>query len=395
MINFCFMRLICRFFLFFCFPFFTNVLFAQTEAKHYKIAVFSPIYLDSAFNGDTYKAGINNLPKSVLPGLDFYNGVMMAIDSLQQEGINAEVFVYDTKSTSINSIIQKKELNDVSLIIASFTNRAEIKPLADFALIKKIPLISSTYPNDIGIKNNPYFVILNSTLRAHCEELYKHLQKYYATGNIVMFRKKGVVEDLIQSFFAESAKTTAAIPLKIKTVELSDTFNTRNVLFALDSTIKNIVICGTINEAFGLRLVRALSASPDYISIAIGMPTWDGIKDLDKPDCKGVDIVYSTPYNFSRTDKTVNLFISNYKTKYSGRPSDMAFKGFESMYHFTKLLLVHDQNTINFLSDKNYKLFNDFDIRSVKSRSSNNIDYLENRKLYFIKKADGTIKSVN
>jgi len=389
------MRIVHRIFLFVCFVFSTPVLFAQTETKHYKIAVFAPIYLDSAFDGDTYKAGINNLPKSVLPGLDFYNGVMMAVDSLQQEGINADIFVYDTKTANISSLIQKNELNDVSLIIASFTNSKEIKPLADLALLKKIPLISSTFPNDGGINNNPYFVIINSTLRTHCEELYKHLQKYYATGNIVMFRKKGPVEDMIQSVFNESAKTTASIPLKIKTVELSDTFNTRNVLLALDSTKKNIVICGTINEAFGLRLVRALSSSPGFLSVAIGMPTWDGIKDLDKPDCKGIDIVYTSPYNFPKTDKLVNLFISNYKTKYAGRPSDMAFKGFESMYHFTKLLLAHDQNSINFLSEKSNKLFNDFDIRAVKNKSANNTNYLENRKLYFIKKADGTIKSIN
>ncbi len=389
------MRTVHRIFLLVCFAFSTVILFAQTEAGHFKIAVFAPIYLDSAFDGNSYKSGINNLPRSVLPGLDFYNGVMMAIDSLQQEAAPIEVFVYDTKSTSINSIIQKNELNDVSLIIASFTNQTEIKPLADLALLKKIPLISSTFPNNGGISNNPYFVIINSTLRTHCEELYKHIQKYYATGNIVMFRKKGAVEDMIQSVFNESAKTTASIPLKIKTVELSDTFNTRTVLLALDSTKKNIVICGSINEAFGLRLVRALSASPDYITVAIGMPTWDAVKDLDKPDCKGVEIVYSSPYNFPRTDKLVNLFINNYKTKYAGRPSDMAFKGFESMFHFTKILMAHNQNSINFLSEKNNKLFNDFDIRAVKSRSTNNTDYLENRKLYFIKKADGSIKSVN
>jgi len=389
------MRPVHRIFLFVCFAFFTVNLFAQTGTKHYKIAVFAPIYLDSVFDGDTYKAGINNLPKSVLPGLDFYNGVMMAIDSLQLEGAAIEVKIYDTKSASFNSMIQKNELNDVSLIIASFTNRAEIKSLAGIALLKKIPLISSTFPNDGGVNNNPYFVVINSTLRTHCEELYKHLQKYYATGNIVMFQKKGLVEDMIQSVFNESAKTTASIPLKIKTVELSDTFNTRNVLFALDSTKKNVVICGTINEAFGLRLVRALSSSPEFLSVAIGMPTWDGIKDLDKPDCKGIEIIYSSPYNPSRTDKTSVSFIANYKLKYSGRPSDMAFKGFESMYHFTKLLLAHDQNSINFLSEKNYKLFNDFDIRAVKNRSTNNTDYLENRKLYFIKKADGSIKSVN
>jgi hypothetical protein len=33
-------------------------------------------------HGDNFKVTGHTLPKNVLPGLDFYNGVMMAVDSL-------------------------------------------------------------------------------------------------------------------------------------------------------------------------------------------------------------------------------------------------------------------------------------------------------------------------
>ena len=99
-----------------------------------KIAVFAPLYLDSAFNGNNFKLGNTNLPKYLLPGLEFYNGVMMAIDSLNAEGVNAEVLIYDSKQSesAIQEILSKPELEGVSLIIASFNNRNEIKALADF-----------------------------------------------------------------------------------------------------------------------------------------------------------------------------------------------------------------------------------------------------------------------
>lgn len=388
------MKLIHRIFLFFCFACASIFSFAQT--KQFKIAVFAPLYLDSVFDGNTYKSNATNIPKSVLPGLDFYNGVILAIDSLQQEAAPIEVSIYDTKNKNenIGSVIQQNKLNDVSLIIASFTNRAEIKTLADFSLQKKIPLISSTLPNDGGITNNPYFVIINSTLKTHCEELYKFMQKYYSTNNIVLIRKKGAVEDFIQSIFNQTAKSTPAIPLKIKTVELSDTFYTKDLLLVLDSTKNNVIICGSVNEVFSLRLVRAVSASPSYNSVVVGMPNWDGLKDFDKPDCKGVDIIYSSPYNFSKADKFSQAFIANYNTKYAGRPTDMAFKGFESMYRFSKLLVAHGNNTGNFLSEKKYKVFNDFDIRAVINKSNYSTDYFENKKLYFVKKSDGNIKSI-
>ncbi|MCX6205587.1 MAG: hypothetical protein NTZ19_04960 [Bacteroidetes bacterium] len=361
-----------------------------------KVAVFAPIYMDSAFSDNNYKLG-NNISKNILPGLDFYNGVMLAVDSLNAEGVNAEVFFYDTKSSSepIQKILEKPELAGLSLIIAFFNNRTEINPLADFAAIHQIPLISETYPNDGGVTENPYFVLINPTLKTHADAIYKYLQKNNATNNIVWVKRKGAMEDMIQSYFVENNKKTPALPLRMKTVELIDSFSTADLLSSLDSNRQNIIICGTLNEPFSISIIKTLSANKDYTTQVIGMPTWDGLKDLTKPELKGVDVIYSSPYNYSRTDKLGLTITTKYRNKFLSRPSDQVFKGYESVYHFTKLAIKHQANLIHNLSDKSFKLFNDFDIQPVKlKKESLQPDYLENRKLYFIKKVDGQIKSV-
>jgi hypothetical protein len=48
----------------------------------------APLYIDSAFDNNVYKLSNTNMPKIILQGLDFYNGVMMAVDSLKKEGQN-------------------------------------------------------------------------------------------------------------------------------------------------------------------------------------------------------------------------------------------------------------------------------------------------------------------
>ena len=69
-------------------------------ARMPRIAVFAPIYLDSAFNNiNEYRYSKNEFPKFINPGLEFYEGVQMALDSLALEGEELEVFVYDTRST--------------------------------------------------------------------------------------------------------------------------------------------------------------------------------------------------------------------------------------------------------------------------------------------------------
>lgn len=369
---------------------------AQDHAKVWKVAVFAPVYLDSAYTQDgNYRLGNQILPRYMMPGLDFYNGVMLAVDSLNAEKLPIEVLFYDSKSMkgSTQNAILDSTLADVSLIIASFNNRNEIKPLADFALEHEIPLISATYPNDAGLTENPYFILINPTLRTHLEGIYTYLQRVYPTSTMTMFRRNGAVEDMIQNNFAEIAKSSKSVPLKIKTIELTDSFTTSQVISYLDSTRQNIVICGSLNENFGTNLVKSLSESKKYRSIAIGMPTWDALRGVDR----NVEILYTTPYHFIRTDK-IGLDITNtYRNKFSGRPSDMFFKGFEAMYRFTKLLIKHEGSIMKNLSDKSLKLFNDFDLQPVKpySNNPNAVDYLENKKLYFIRKIDGQIRSVN
>lgn len=368
---------------------------AQTPpVKPVKIAVFAPVYLDSAFQDNIYQLGKNPIPRYMLPGIEFYNGIMLAVDSLNKEKAAVEVLFYDSKSadTTLEQRISDTAMQDVSLIISFFNTREEIKPLADFALEKKILLLSATYPNDGGITDNPFFALLNPTLNAHIEGIYKYMRRYYPLENITLFRKKGNVEDMIGFTLDNLNKKSAGTKLKLKTVELPDTFTAADVLGYLDSNRQNIFICGTLNETFGSNLSKAVSSNKNYRSLAIGMPTWDGIRDISKD----LEIVYSTPYNFDRNTKTAIQLSNKYRDKYAGRASDMVFKGFESMYHFTKLLLKYGSGFVSHLSDKEFKLFNEYDIQPVKSeKDSTHTDYLENKKLYFIRKKDGMVRTVN
>ena len=172
-----------------------------------------------------------------------------------------------------------------------------------------------------------------------------------------------------------------------------DSFSTADLLNKLDSNRQNIVICGTLNEGFAVSVIKTLSANHNYAAMVISMPNWDGFKYLTKPEYKSVNVFYTCPYNYTRTDKLVLYLTTKYRNKFLSRPSDLVFKGYESFYHFTKLSLKHQDKLIHNLSDKSFKLFNDFDIQPVKFKKENKEpDYWENRKLYFIKKADGQIK---
>jgi len=227
------------------------------------VAVFVPLYLDSAFNGSTYKLGNNNIPKFILPGLEFYNGVMMAIDSLRKENLPLEIHIYDTKAkdNALNRVLTSTDITDLSFIIASFNNKEELKRVSDFAMEKNIPLISATYPNDGGISANPNFILINPTLLTNIEGVFKYVQRNHPLDNIVLFKRRGEqMDEMIRNNFEEAAKRFSFSPLKIKYVELSSAgFNEADMIAALDSNKKNVVIGATLTESFAANLVQTLS----------------------------------------------------------------------------------------------------------------------------------------
>ena len=84
---------------------------------------------------------------------------------------------------------------------------------------KHIPFISGTYPNDGGVTNNPYTVLINSTLPIHCEAVFNYIMRSNPTANILYVRKPGQMEDRLASYFNKQNKTTSGDQLlKWKTI---------------------------------------------------------------------------------------------------------------------------------------------------------------------------------
>jgi hypothetical protein len=358
--------------------------FANTYAQTAKavqerktIAVFIPLEIDAAFNGPDYILGNNNLPKTMLPGLDFYNGVLMAIDSLKKTNTLIDIRIIDTKqkNNSLATLLTDSSLQKTAFIISAVTNRADTKLIADFALAHQTPMVSAIFPNDAGVNNNPFFTILNPTLKTQCEAISSYLQNNFGKNTILYCKKKGPTEDYIQSIIVDSKTAKSFL-----NIEVQDSIFFSDLAPYLDSTKQNILLCGSLKESFGTALVKILSENPAYKSTVIGMPTWDGDKSLNATN---VEIIYASPYYFNGNEKLLKQLTAAYKLKYLGRPSDQFFKGFETLLYFTAGLF-----------SKSTTVFNSFKLMPVYNSSiKSQIDYQENKNLHFFRKQNGQLKS--
>lgn len=358
-----------------------------------KIAIFAPLYLDSAFDATNSYRYDKAFPKFLNPGLEFYEGIQLALDSLDKEKIPLEIFVFDTRSSKTLLQEQLNALDSVGLIIAH-ANAQENWVLADEARIRKVPYINVNLPNDGGITNNPYFVMLNPTLRTHVEAAYRYLQKYHSTNRITVLRKKGQLEDIIKNYIEDFSKSTASIPLELKYVDLIDSFTVKNFMPLLDSNRQNVFFAASLDENFNRKLITQMAlAGRAYKTVIVGMPTLDNLEKA-KPEFKGPEIIYGHPFYNAKTDKVSEGITHFFTTKMYARPSDMVFRGYEVMWKYSKLLTEFKTDLSSNLTNKTNKVFTDFDIQPVLNKESMSMEYFENKKIPFLKWHDGVLKSV-
>ncbi|NII27162.1 amino acid ABC transporter substrate-binding protein [Pseudoflavitalea sp. X16] len=382
-----------------------TISFSQTDSlaarpdslpQRHHVAIFAPLYLDSAFDAAGQYRYAKNFPKFINPGLEFWEGAQLAIDSMKKEGLQLEIHVYDTRSASrpLMSLLRSEEIKQMDLLIGHVVNANEANLLVQMAASLTIPFINVNLPIEAGARNNPYYVILNSTLPTQCAGIYKFLQKNYSVSTIVVFRKKGATEDLLRNYFTEAEKSTLGVPLKMKYVTLENNFTQDDITDYLDSNKTNVCLVASLDAFFGQQVCQQLAAvSSSYTTTVMGMPTWWQF-DFEKPIFKGIEIYYSTPFYINPADSLALGVQEHFRTNFYSRPSDMVYRGYETIYHFGHLLASNGKNISSSLGDKKFKLFTQFDIQPVIDKQTMTLDYFENKKLYFVKKVDGIVKAV-
>src|ERR1700682_3551773 len=130
----------------------TRGLAQANDSSKYHIAVFLPLYLDSAFDASGNYRFDQNFPKYLNPGLEFYEGLEMAMDSLRKKGSSLDVTVYDTRSTTktIQQMLEEPAFSKMQLILG-YVTVTDLHILAITAKNREIPFINVNFPNDGGV----------------------------------------------------------------------------------------------------------------------------------------------------------------------------------------------------------------------------------------------------
>ncbi len=140
--------------------------------------------------------------------LDFYSGVLFAIDKLINKGIEIDLFVYDTQNnlTQIKEIIESKELETFDFILGPLIP-SNFDYLSGYHSLKNIPKISPLSTRPVEYRKNVFQSVTEESFFR--KKMYEHLEKKLDTTQhivIVADEKNRDIEKELQLRFPWSIR---------------------------------------------------------------------------------------------------------------------------------------------------------------------------------------------
>jgi ABC-type branched-chain amino acid transport systems, periplasmic component len=385
-----------------------------------KVAILLPIFiegnetlamLDSAMaekGGEKMNYEANEVYQLTANLLEFYEGALMAIDSLKKAGMSVKLYVYDTgrDNQKINSILAKPEMAKVDLIIGPLTyNQSSLDKVAQFAQMNKIKMVSPVSTNIQILKNNPYVFQINANESVSIDVLLKYISATFDNKNIILINSnKESDRDTFELF---KNKLNTYFPNQFKIFNYNDDPKLIDALIAKNTN--NLIIFPSEQEAIINKILNHLNFLPkDYNIKVYGLSIWTIFKGIEQEFLHNLEFQYTSSFYVNFDDPRVKSFFNNYKLYYKTEPTyhtkdnspqffykdgyNMAFLGYDITFYFLNSIGRLGRNFENCLGQQKIDLLHTniiFDkLDSVSGYLNKGVDILKYTKEYKVIKAN-------
>ena len=323
------------------------------------ISVFVPFKL-SQYNLKTLTK--SQVGKADMP-IDFYQGLMLGIDSAANAGLNFKVNVFDSRddNSQLAGLMKRDAVQKSNLLIGPVFPDG-LKYMTDFSIANKLPIISPLAASKPTEFNNPYLISVVNSIDEHGASIAEFIAKNYKADQTIVV--------LINT--KKNSDEQFAAPIRNAFSQRYPQFSVRE--FASTYTLETnmisgkkyaIVLCSD-DSPFVVpsvtKLYRLKNLPTDGYQIQLfGHPNW-AKQNYNTDQLQNLNTVISSSYHIDYKSRSVVNFIKNYRAKYEFEPTEYSFKGFDIGFYFGKLIAKHGVDYVDHLVTEQYKgLHNDFD----------------------------------
>ena len=341
-----------------------------------KAAVMLPFMADGGGNRDEQ-----------IRMVEYYEGFLMAVDSLKGKGVSIDLFTYDTRNNAsdVKTILAKNEMKDMDIIFGP-AYPDQVKAVADFAKKNNIRLVVPFTSKGNEVFNNPAVYQINTPQSYLYSEVYEHFLRKFGNANVIFLNPEDGDRDKLE--FIKGLKDE----LKSKRVpftELKGEAITPEALKGAMNHIQDNIFIPTSGTNVALikllpQLIVTSRENPDYRVQLFGYPEWQTYTNDHLASFYELDTYFYTSFYTNNLFPEAVQFSSAYRKWYS---KDMAntfpkygMLGFDTGYYFLKGLSQYGSN----LEDKLNKMSVTPIQTGFKFERANNWGGLINRKVFFV-----------
>ncbi|MEI7594122.1 MAG: LysM peptidoglycan-binding domain-containing protein [Bacteroidota bacterium] len=286
--------------------------------------------------------------------IGFYEGIMLAVDSLKKNKANLEIKFYDTDddTNSLKKIFSKPELQKSDLIIGPFFN-SSLKFAAKFAQKNKIPLLSPFAIENKVLSNNPLVYKATPSYDMQMELLAKYIVDSCKGTNIIVVNnsKSGNLSGLFTSFLKKYGNNSLIPKIIDYSKEgLNGVFNS----LLLDK--ENVIIGLIDNQVTITNMLTGLSGkTKEYPITVFGISEWLSYNSIEVEYLEKLKFHTFSPYFIDNSKQNVCNFISAYNNKFNSIPDRYAFAGYDLIMCFSEALMNYGINFGSCVSKVSYQ----------------------------------------
>ena len=118
--------------------------------------------------------------------VEYYEGFLMAVDSLKRTGTSIDLYVYDCGKdvSTLNTILAKNEMKNMNVIFGPM-HQQQIKPLSTFAEKNDIRLVIPFSSKGEEVFNNPAIYQINTPQSYLYSEVYEHFTRQFPNAHVI------------------------------------------------------------------------------------------------------------------------------------------------------------------------------------------------------------------
>ena len=370
----------------------------QNASKRYKVALMVPLYLREAGDVEVSKSNASKAQKSrSMSFLQFYEGFMMAAETLEKQGLNLDLTVIDVTDnvSTADRALSQIQGKDLDLIVGPFFGKSfdvieeyakangivVVNPLSTReSVIEDSPNVVKVKPGDIGmilsisnLVKNTYSdanVFIVSREKAVDTVFLNQLEHHL---NLAVNEEVTVSGDEFLQFASNESERLEMGSRLVPTLDVegqvysTDDFQNGSmdkVVMAnpvkrysysemgklksqLSGVRTNLIIAYGDDNVFATQILNSLTKDADRFPITlVCVHDWQKYEKLLVDNLLKMNAIYVSDFFVDYSDDAAKRFVRRFRSKYVSEPQKYAFEGYDVGYYFLNALMQYGSDDL-------------------------------------------------